>query len=197
MDAIGQGFDSELIGSGSAAAGVSGEGASVVPSAVSVGSVKVAIDLSGEMTIPNAVSEAVAATPAGSAVISLSGTFQRAGTPPAELGDQVLQFIRGDSAWLVFDLADQDGTAIDLSRWEGMRFQLSRFRRQPVVSKSLPEGIHIANEKGGRLVVELAAADTKDLSPGDYYFELQLTDNIAGVATVARGRLALQRDRIR
>lgn len=109
---------------------------------------------------------------------------------------------RGDDD--VFDVAvtDEDtGLPVDLSGAD-LTFMVKRYPSDPdadaLITKVTPTEVAITlPATGGLAVVTLDAADTDDLAPGNYSWELQVVDAANKVRTVAGGRFKIVADLIR
>lgn len=99
-----------------------------------------------------------------------------------------LSMYRGDDRILTIT-ADEDLTGSDI------RFTARARKRdaEPVIEKSLGEGITLG-DPGTTAVVVLDAADTADLEPGALFWDIEVTDAVDKVHTVATGRLAVIAD---
>lgn len=106
---------------------------------------------------------------------------------------------RGDTAAWDFTVTEPDGTAVDLTDAEGIRFtakdRASDADVDARIVRTVGDGVTVTNAAGGLVRVQLEAADTSGLAaPLSLAFDLQLSDAVGGVYTVAAGRLEIKAD---
>lgn len=122
--------------------------------------------------------------------------------------DQDTTMVAGDRLDLRYTVTDEvTGVVVDLTGASSVQWKASKkiirsdgtdtFSSTPVVSKSTGSGV-VVTPLTGLVVVSLLAADTKDLTPGDYHSELEITlFNSSGPYTVAQGTLTILKGLIR
>ncbi len=113
---------------------------------------------------------------------------------------QNVEMFSGDSRTIRFTVTEADGsTPVDLAgcsaKWRASRKLSGGFSATPAISKAIGTGITVTDADAGELQVALAPADTAGLS-GRYYHELEITDGLGNVSTVATGTLAIVKDLI-
>jgi hypothetical protein len=106
---------------------------------------------------------------------------------------------RGDTAAWDFTVTEPDGTAVDLTDADGIRFtakdRASDADVDARIAKTLGDGVTVTNAAAGVVRVQLATDDTSALSaPLSLAFDLQLADAVGGVYTVAAGKLEIKAD---
>ena len=116
--------------------------------------------------------------------------------------------VAGDRLDLRYTVTDEaTGAVVDLTGATSIQWKASKeitrtdgtvtFSSTPVVSKATGSGI-VTTPLSGLVIVSLLAADTKDLTPGDYHSELEITlFNASGPYTVAQGTLTILKGLIR
>lgn len=109
---------------------------------------------------------------------------------------QDFEMFAGDTKKINLTVRYDNGTVVDLSggviRWVLKRNVNST---QPVTLKtSLSDapGIVMTDPVNGKCQITLAAADTKNLTPGEYYHEAEVTDFQDNVSTVFTGTVTIQ-----
>jgi hypothetical protein len=88
-----------------------------------------------------------------------------------------LRATRGDTTIYRFTCVDADGAAVDLTNATAA-LDVRRYVDAPdtVISKSTDDGLTIVTPASGGLIdLELEPADTADVSPGRYRWDLELT----------------------
>jgi hypothetical protein len=93
----------------------------------------------------------------------------------------------GDSMTLLFTITDSSTkAAVDLSG-AAITWALGiTVKATPIVTKTVGSGITITDAANGKLSVALVPTDTAKLA-GRFYHEVQITDVIGDVSTVANG----------
>lgn len=116
--------------------------------------------------------------------------------------------VAGDRLDIRYAVTDgATGAVVDVTPATDVRWQMARiyeradgssdFSSTAAVSKTLGDGIVIGPDQN-RIVVSLVNANTKDLVPGDYHSELQVTSlSGSGPYTVARGTVTLLKELIK
>lgn len=100
--------------------------------------------------------------------------------------------IRGDTIALGVELYDEDGTLIT----DDLDAAYFSCKTDPsdsdyVFQKSLTDGI--SKIEAGKYRVRVAPEDTKDLEPGSYFYDLEITIG-SDVYTPLKGKLKLEQD---
>ena len=106
---------------------------------------------------------------------------------------------RGDTAAWDFTVTEPDGTAVDLTDAEGIRFTAKHRAADAdvdaVITRTVGDGVTVTSAVNGQVRVQLEAADTSSLAaPIALSFDLQLADAVGGIYTVAAGRLEIKAD---
>lgn len=107
---------------------------------------------------------------------------------------------RGDTAAWDFTVTEPDGTAVDLTNADDIRFtvkaRITDADGAAVAVRSLAGGVTILDAVGGIARVKMAVADTSSMTglPLRFFWDLQLTDASANVYTVASGTLEVRQD---
>lgn len=85
--------------------------------------------------------------------------------------------VGGDAVTLTVNVTDSSGTAIDLTGYTDIVWNVKRFDTDTtvVLTKSLGNGINITNASGGVFQASIANNDTGELS-GNYRHDFVLTD---------------------
>lgn len=110
-----------------------------------------------------------------------------------------LTMYRGDTAAWDFTVTEPDGTAVDLTDAEGIRFtakdRASDLDADARIAKAIGSGVTVTDAPGGVVRVQLSTSDTSSLSvPLSLAFDLQLADSVGGIYTVAAGMLTIKAD---
>ncbi len=105
---------------------------------------------------------------------------------------------KGDDKTLRVTVADQDSIAIDLLDCS-LRFSLKALATDetPLIEKTTVDSAEIAiipPTSQGIAEVYLIPADTVDLAPGTYAFDVELTTKLLKIYTLLVGTLTLQQD---
>jgi|APHM01.1.fsa_nt_gi Domain of unknown function (DUF2479). len=99
------------------------------------------------------------------------------------------RYFAGDTA-VVEVTVRQDGSPKDLSN-ATITFALSRFRGdEPIIEKTLGNGVTITDALAGVLRIEIEGDETADLGEADgedYHYEVAVRDNNSATATVTTG----------
>lgn len=106
---------------------------------------------------------------------------------------------RGDTAAWDFTVTEPDGTAVDLTDAEGIRFTAkdrpADLDADARIAKTIGDGVTVTDAANGQVRVQLASDDTSALAvPLSLAFDLQIADAVGGVYTVAAGRLEIKAD---
>ena len=105
-----------------------------------------------------------------------------------------IHITRGDTGHYRFTCVDADGAALDLTGASAMLMVKARGSDDPVIIKTDTIGLSVvAPASGGLLDLELLPADTSDLTPAHYRYDLQLAVG-PYVYTVIAGTLELVAD---
>jgi hypothetical protein len=113
---------------------------------------------------------------------------------------QDLAVCSGDDRTLRFAIADPAGAAVDLTGVQAVRWGCAKllangnYVSPASITKTLADGIPIADATAGIIDVALAATDTASLSKGRYHHELEMTDVEGAVSTLAMGVLTIIED---
>lgn len=101
---------------------------------------------------------------------------------------------RGDTTTIVVAIT-ADGAPMDITDYT-VRFVVKRDYTSvvAVITKTTSSGIVLTNPTAGELTITLAPADTEDLSPGTYYYDLELTSSTGSVGTYLWGKLTIEAD---
>jgi hypothetical protein len=106
----------------------------------------------------------------------------------------------GDDRTLRFAIVDPGGAAVNLTgvqavRWGCAKLQANGNYVLPAsITKTLADGIEVADAGAGIIEVTIAHADTTLLSKGRYHHELETTDAGGAVSTLAMGTLTVIED---
>jgi hypothetical protein len=108
--------------------------------------------------------------------------------------NQDFEMFRGDDATLVISVKNADGSPKNLTGSTAIRWAMSRSPSDDValISKTLGSGVSYIDQIGGVFQVQIAAADTEDLSPRSYYHEAEVTDASNRKSTVLIGTVAIK-----
>lgn len=106
--------------------------------------------------------------------------------------DVDMKAVRGDTIAFGVELYDEDGELLadDLDA-AYLSCKTNATDATYVFQKSLGDGI--AKSSTGKYTVRVAPADTKDLDPGVYYYDLQIEID-DDVYTPLKGKLTLEQD---
>lgn len=112
-----------------------------------------------------------------------------------------LSVTRGDDEILDIVVTDEDtGAPVDLTG-AALHFMVKARPRDDdadaLIDLELGSGVTVTNAVGGLATVDIAAADTDDLAPGAFWWELQAQDATNRVITLAGGRFAIVADIVR
>lgn len=108
--------------------------------------------------------------------------------------NKAIKLIRGDSRDIIVHFKDADGDDLDLAG--GTVFFTVNASENPssdsgaVISKNVTDH---TDEAGGISTISLSAADTT-VTPGDYYYDVQLKDSSGGVMSSSVGMLTVAPD---
>ncbi len=110
--------------------------------------------------------------------------------------DQDLTIYSGDTAIITVTVtdSDNDNAAKDLT---GCSVTYAIYKKRVVYLKKTSAdggGIEITDADAGELTITLDPADTANLPGGEYEHEVQITDAIGNVSTVAVGTLTIKED---
>jgi hypothetical protein len=107
------------------------------------------------------------------------------------LAPQNVSMTAGDSVTLVVTVTRADGSIVDLTGAQSLRWVLAAAPTQPTLaSKSIGFGIAVTNPPAGVMQVSILPADTDGLA-GSYYHEAQLIDLNGNVSTILQGTVAI------
>lgn len=115
------------------------------------------------------------------------------------LTSQDFTLYSGDTSILEFTLTEQDGTTpLNLDGLSAINWAFSKIRPTGygarILQKTLASGVTIINSELGRVDVALAPVDTATLKAGQYHHELEVTDLLSNVTTVAVGTMTIVQD---
>lgn len=103
---------------------------------------------------------------------------------------------QGDTLTIDADIVDEDGTALDLTGYQAIRWVLAEQYGggDPLVEKTAAGGgITVVSAPNGEVRVAVEPADTDAVSPGQYRHELEVTDDNGDVSTVLVGTVEILR----
>lgn len=101
--------------------------------------------------------------------------------------------------------ATEDGAALDLSG-AAIYFEVRRFyptsetvtSEGALIEKDTTDGITITNAAGGIFEIEIEAADTNELTPGNYYYGIEfIPSGLAEARVIKQGRFRILADVVR
>ena len=99
----------------------------------------------------------------------------------------------GDSIILKFNAVDEYGDVINLTG-ATLKWQLAQnATATPLLTKTVGAGITVTNASGGLFEVRLSFFETRTLSPGNFYHEVELTTSGGDKYTIFNGALVLAR----
>lgn len=98
--------------------------------------------------------------------------------------------VAGDSHTIEILIADAEGTPVDVSNAQAIRYGLFNGSTAALVSKSLSSGITVDTST---VTVTLEPEDTAGLR-GAFVHELEITDVTGAVHTPLQGRVTIMRD---
>lgn len=104
----------------------------------------------------------------------------------------MLSMFRGDDQSFLLTIVDGDGEPFDLEDADLEFNAVWRFG-DPVITKTLLDGITVTNAEAGLATIAIAADDTEELELGRLRWDLQVTKDEV-VRTVATGTLDLRGD---
>lgn len=99
----------------------------------------------------------------------------------------------GDTIRITVPVTDDQDSPKSLVGCSARYLVASTLAGPALITKTVGNGITIADAAGGVLVIVLAPADTDELA-GVYVHELEITDSAGDKATVFDGRLTLIQD---
>lgn len=109
---------------------------------------------------------------------------------------------RSDTKQLQVTIVDNAGAVVNLTGATSVRWWWSKklanggFSPTQVFQRSLGSGITLVSPSTGRLDIDFDRTQTRDLTPGDYYHELEVIDLAGRVQTVLQGTVTLEKDLI-
>jgi hypothetical protein len=107
-------------------------------------------------------------------------------------GQNVAQWA-GDTLSLRIPIANPDGSRPNLAGASGKWWLTPKSSSAPAEALLKKEGIALQNAATTpTLVVSLSPADTRDIPPGVYYHEAEITDADGNISTVMTGRFTIQ-----
>lgn len=99
----------------------------------------------------------------------------------------------GDSRLQPIGIFDEVGAPVDVSTATDITYKILKATGETVITKTLADGITVDESV---VTVELAPADTAELSGPNFIHELQITTSLGAVYTVLQGTIAIKRDYI-
>lgn len=101
---------------------------------------------------------------------------------------------RGDSREYSLSFTDSQGVKIDITGWK-VYFTLKKNEVDGDSNASVKKDVteHEAPTEGKTKIV-LASADTDNLEPGEYHYDIQVKTANGSIMTVAKGRMAIKVD---
>lgn len=96
------------------------------------------------------------------------------------------------------DIVDVDNASVPLDitgmtvKWAMSKGSTSSYLKTPVLQKTTANGLTVVNAALGSVSIEIFTADTATMKPGNYYWELELTDAGGERAVVAVGSFTLK-----
>lgn len=97
-----------------------------------------------------------------------------------------ISMTRGDTGIFNINLKDGEGEPYTPSQEDSLEFAMAKgYGQEPVLRKNIPIDT---------LILKLEPADTKDLSPETYVYEVQFTSADGDVSTIILSRFALTKD---
>lgn len=106
-----------------------------------------------------------------------------------------LSIVRGDSKSYQFTFRDASGAPVDITGWlvsMTVKANWAQEDAEAVVSIDVTEHIDPAN--GITLIALTPAAHTDGITPGKYYYDIQVKTAAGGITTIMRGPFSIEYD---
>lgn len=110
------------------------------------------------------------------------------------MSERALSIIRGDSKAYHFNFRDAAGAPVNITGWMismTVKANWSQADVEALVSIDVTNHLDALN---GITLLDLTPAHTDGITPGRYYYDIQVKTSTGGITTIMRGPLSIEYD---